>query len=73
MLDWPKYAHTPICVNESAHELMVCAHCYLSFLQRLNFLAISVTQCQRCLHISRVKNIGSDFELRGVAFRLTPS
>ena len=31
--------------------------------------ALSLTQYQRRLHISRVKNIGNVFELSGVAFR----
>ena len=38
----------------------------------MTLFALSLMQCQRRLQISRVKNIGNVFELRGVAFRLAP-
>ena len=49
----------------------LCALCKLSWNALVSF-ALSVMQCQRRLQISWVKNIGSIFDVSGIALRLVP-
>ena len=56
--------------NKSVHQLLDCAHfAHFDIYPGMLIFILSVVLCQMRLQMSPVKNVGSIFELSGVAFR----